>query len=132
MIKKMDHVALAVQDAEEVLGLLSRLFGFEVAEKREEPQAGFTSMLISRGDVRLELLQPMGPQGMIQKFIEKRGGGLHHISIQVDDLDAEMQRLKGLGVQFVSEQPAQVDNSKVIFIHPRSTGGLLMELVQRG
>lgn len=131
MIKKMDHVALAVQDADEIFGLLSRLFGFTVAEKREEPQAGFASTLISAGEVRLELLQPLGPQGMIQKFIEKRGGGLHHFSIQVDDLDAEMHRLKGLGVQFVSEQPAQVDDSKVIFIHPRSTGGLLVELVQR-
>jgi methylmalonyl-CoA/ethylmalonyl-CoA epimerase len=131
MIKKIDHVALAVQDAGEVSGLLSKLFGFEVAEKREEPKAGFTSTLISSAEVSLELLQPVGPQGMIQKFIEKRGGGLHHISIRVDNLDEEMARLKGLGVQFASEEAAQVDDSKVIFVHPRSTSGLLIELIQR-
>ncbi len=89
------------------------------------------STLISSADVTLELIQPVGPQGMIQKFIEKRGGGLHHISIQVDDLDAEMKRLKDLGVQFASEEAAEVDDSKVIFVHPRSTSGLLIELIQR-
>jgi methylmalonyl-CoA/ethylmalonyl-CoA epimerase len=131
MIKKIDHVALAVQDAGEVTALLSKLFGFKVAETREEPKAGFASTLISSADVALELLQPVGPQGMIQKFIEKRGGGLHHISIQVDDLDEEMKRLKALGVQFASDEAAQVDDSKVIFVHPRSTSGLLIELIQR-
>jgi methylmalonyl-CoA epimerase len=131
MIKKIDHVALAVQDAGEVSALLSKLFGFQIAETREEPKAGFTSTLISSADVNLELLQPVGPQGMIQKFIEKRGGGLHHISIQVDNLDQEMKRLKGLGVQFSSEEAAQVDDSKVVFVHPKSTSGLLIELIQR-
>jgi methylmalonyl-CoA/ethylmalonyl-CoA epimerase len=131
MIKKIDHVALAVQDAAEISALLSRLFGFEINETKEEPEAGFASTLMSSAEVRLELLQPVGPRGMIQKFIEKRGGGLHHISVQVDNLDEEMVRLKALGVQFASEEAAQVDDSRVIFIHPRSAGGLLIELVQR-
>ncbi len=131
MIKKFDHVGLAVTSTDETVALLSKLFGFEVAETREEAAAGFKSTLISSSGVTLELIQPVGPQGMIQKFIEKRGGGLHHISIQVDDLDGEMKRLKALGVQFASEEAAQVDDSRVIFIHPRSTGGLLVELVQR-
>ena len=131
MIKKFDHVGLAVQDSEEVAALLSKLFGFEKTETRMEPEAGFKSTLISSAEVTLELIQPVGPQGMIQKFIEKRGAGLHHISIRVDDLDAEIIRLKALGVQFAGEGPVQIDDSKLIFIHPRSTGGLLVELVQR-
>lgn len=131
MIKKFDHVGLAVRDSEEVAAWLSKLFGFEMTETRTEPEAGFKSTLISNAEVTLELIQPIGPEGMIQKFIEKRGAGLHHISIRVDDLDAEMKRLKSLGVQFIGEEAAQLDDSRVIFIHPRSTSGLLVELVQR-
>jgi methylmalonyl-CoA/ethylmalonyl-CoA epimerase len=131
MIEKLDHVGLAIQNTEEVAALLAKLFGFEIKESREEPQAGFKSTLISKEEVTLELIQPVGPQGMIQKFIEKRGAGLHHISIRVDDLDAEMRRLKELGVQFASEEPAKIDDTKVIFIHPRSASGLLVELIQR-
>jgi methylmalonyl-CoA epimerase len=131
MIKKFDHVGLAVANTDETVALLSKLFGFEIAEAREEAAAGFKSTLISKADVTLELIQPVGPQGMIQKFIEKRGAGLHHISIRVDNLDEEMKRLKALGVQFASEEAAQVEDSKVVFIHPRSTNGLLVELIQR-
>jgi methylmalonyl-CoA/ethylmalonyl-CoA epimerase len=131
MIKKLDHVGLAIQNTEEVAALLAKLFGFEIKESREEPQAGFKSTLISKEEVTLELIQPVGSQGMIQKFIEKRGAGLHHISIRVDDLDAEMKRLKELGVQFAGEGPAKIDDTKVIFIHPRSASGLLVELIQR-
>lgn len=131
MIKRIDHVALAVPDAEEVSALMSKLFGFKLVERKSDPKAGFVSHMISSEDVRLEILQPAGPQGMIQKFIEKRGAGLHHVSIQVDDLDAEMKRLKGLGVQFVSEEPMQMNDAKLIFVHPRSAGGLLIELAQK-
>jgi methylmalonyl-CoA epimerase len=131
MIRKLDHVGLAVKDTEASLALFSKLFGFEVAECREEPSAGFKSTLVSKGDVTLELIEPVGPQGMIQRFIEKRGEGMHHISIQVEDLEAEMNRMKSLGILFSSEEPALVDETKVVFIHPRSTNGLLIELIQR-
>ena len=131
MIKKVDHVGLVVQNTDETQALLSKLFGFEAEESRTEVEAGFKSTHLSKGDVTFELLEPVGPQGMIQRFLEKRGGGLHHISIQVDDLESEMQRLKAQGVQFSSDEPAQVDDTKVVFIHPRSTSGILIELIQR-
>jgi methylmalonyl-CoA epimerase len=131
MIKKVDHVGLVVQNTDETRALLSKLFGFEAEESRTEVEAGFKSTHLSKGEVTFELLEPVGSQGMIQRFLEKRGGGLHHISIQVDDLESEMQRLKALGVQFSSDEPARVSDTKVVFIHPRSTHGLLMELIQR-
>ncbi|MBN1566781.1 MAG: VOC family protein [Acidobacteria bacterium] len=131
MIKKISHVGVAVANTDETVALLSKMFGFEVGEIIEDSAAGFKSTMISGAGVALELLQPVGPQGMIQKFIEKRGGGLHHISIQVDDVDAEMKRLKALGVQFVSEEPARIEDNKIAFIHPRSTNGLLIELTQK-
>jgi len=130
MIKKFDHVALAVKNVEEAVQSFSKLFGFEVTELYEEA-AGFKSTMISKGEMSLELLEPSSPDSMIQKFIDKRGVGLHHISIQVDDLDAEMARLKGLEVKFVTEEPALVNGCRVIFIHPRSAAGLLIELNQR-
>jgi methylmalonyl-CoA/ethylmalonyl-CoA epimerase len=132
MIEKYDHVGMVVTNTEETLSVLARFFGFEAVESLAYPEAGFKSTLISKSDVTLELIEPVGSQGIIQKFVEKRGGGLHHISIRVSTLEEEMKRLRSEGVQFVSEEPVQVtDNSKIIFIHPRSTGGLLIELVQR-
>jgi methylmalonyl-CoA epimerase len=132
MIEKYDHVGMVIRNTDEVLGVLSRLFGFEAVEALAETEAGFKSTLISKSDVTLELLEPVGPQGIIQKFMEKKGGGLHHVSIRVSNLEEEMNRLREHGVQFLSEKPNQVtDTSKNIFIHPRSAAGLLIELVQR-
>ena len=132
MMKKVDHVGLVFKETQKTISLLSDLFGFEVAEVRAEPDAGFKSTLIAKSDVALELIEPVGPRGMMQKFVEKRGEGMHHLSIQVADLEEEIDRLRGKGVRFVSDQPVQVtDSTKVIFIHPHSTNGLLIELIQR-
>lgn len=132
MIEKFDHVGMVVTNTEETLAVLKRLFGFQTVESLAMTKAGFKSTLISKSEVTLELIEPVGPEGIIQKFVEKRGGGLHHISIRVSDLEEEMMRLRAEGVQFVSEEPVQVtDNSRIIFIHPRSAGGLLIELSQR-
>jgi methylmalonyl-CoA epimerase len=132
MIEKYDHVGMVVTNTEETLAVLSRLFGFKPVESLAYPEAGFKSTLISQSEVTLELLEPVGPQGIIQRFVEKRGGGLHHISIRVSNLEEKMKRLRAEGVQFVSEEPVQVtDNSRIIFVHPRSACGLLIELVER-
>ena len=131
-IRKFDHIGLVVKDAQKTGALLAKLFALETAETRVEPAAGFKSTLMSRADLTFELIEPVGPQGMIQKFVEKQGGGLHHVSIQVSDLDQEFKRLQALGVQFSSEKPIQVtETTKVIFIHPRSADGLLIELIER-
>jgi methylmalonyl-CoA epimerase len=132
MIKKFDHVAMVVKDSEKAVSLLSNLFGFEAVESRANPEGAFKSTLISKADVTLELIEPAGPQGPIQNFIEKRGGGLHHVSIQVTDLDEEMARLRSRGAQFVSNEPVQVtEDTRVVFIHPKSTDGLMVELIER-
>jgi methylmalonyl-CoA epimerase len=132
MIKKFDHVGMVIKNTEEMVSLFSNLFGFRITEPREFPEGGFKSTLISKEEVTLELIEPMGPEGTIQNFVKKHGGGLHHISIQVDDLKGEIKRLKTLGVQFVNEEPSQVsETSKIVFVHPRSTNGLLIELIQR-
>ena len=132
MIKKLDHVGTVVKNTEEAVSLFSNLFGFKITEPRTFQEEGFRSTLISKEEVTLELIEPIGPEGMIQKFVEKRGGGLHHISLQVDDLEGEIKQLKTQGVKFVKEEPSQIsETSKIVFIHPRSTHGILIELIQR-
>ena len=78
------------------------------------------------------MLEPIGSEGGIAKFLETRGGGLHHISLQVDDIDKEIEQLKAKGVKLLGDKPAQPsEDSRVIFIHPSSVGGILIELMER-
>ena len=134
MIKNFDHVGIVIKNTEEILPLFSKLFGFKVSESLNFPEDGFKSTLISKEGVNLELIEPIGSEGIIQKFIEKHGGGLHHISIQVDDIELEMKSLKAKGAQLMSDEPQVVKgtSNKGAFIHPRSTGGVLIELIRRG
>jgi methylmalonyl-CoA/ethylmalonyl-CoA epimerase len=133
MIKKFDHVGIVVKNTEDTLSLFSNLFGFKISESLTFPEEGFKSTLISKEGVTIELIEPIGSEGIIQKFIEKHGGGLHHISIQVDDIELEMDSLKAKGVQLVSDEPQVVKGTynKGTFIHPRSTNGILIELIHR-
>lgn len=133
MIKKFDHVGFVVKKTEEVLSLFSNLFGFTISEALNFPEEGFKSTLISKEGVSLELLEPIGSEGIIQRFIEKKGEGLHHISIQVDNIESVMKSLKDKGVQLLSDEPQIVKgtSNKGAFIHPRSTHGILIELISR-
>jgi len=132
MIKKIDHIGIVVKSTEEPVEVLSRLFGFRVTESLTFPEQGFKSTLISQEGATIELIEPIGPTGIIQRFMEKRGEGLHHISLQVDNLEQAMKMLKAKGVQLLSEEPQQItESSKVVFAHPSSVGGILIELVYR-
>jgi methylmalonyl-CoA epimerase len=133
MIKNFDHVGIVVRNTEEMLSLFSKLFGFQVSESLNLPEQGFKSTLISKEGVTLELIEPIGPEGIIQKFLEKRGEGIHHISIQTDDIGLEMKSLKANGAQLLSEEPhvPKGTSNKGAFINPRSTHGILIELIQR-
>jgi methylmalonyl-CoA epimerase len=133
MIQKFDHVGIVVKNTEEVLSLFSNLFGFKISESLTFPEEGFKSTLISKEGVSLELIEPIGPEGIIQKFVEKHGEGLHHISLQVDDIEFEMKSLKAKGVKLVTDEPQVVKgtSNKGAFIHPRSTHGVMIELIRR-
>jgi methylmalonyl-CoA epimerase len=133
MIKKLDHVGMVVKNTEEIVLLFSNLFGFQISESRTFSEEGFKSTLISKEEVTIELIEPVGPEGIIQRFIEKHGGGLHHFSIRVDDIDQEIKSLKAKGAQLVSDEPQMVKgtSNKTVFMHPRSTQGILIELIQR-
>ena len=132
MIKKIDHIAIVVESNQEMVSLFATLFGFRVAETLEVPEQGFRSTCISKEDVTIELIEPIGSEGTIVKFLRTRGGGLHHVSLQVDNIDEEVKSLRTKGVRLVGEKPLQAtETSKVCFIHPSSIGGILVELIER-
>jgi len=133
MIRKFDHVGMVVKNTDEMVSLLSNLFGFEISESIMFLEEGFKSTLISKEGTTIELIEPIGTEGIIQRFVQKQGWGLHHVSIQVDNIEHEMKSLKAKGVQLVNEEPREVKgtSNKTVFIHPHSTRGILIELIQR-
>lgn len=132
MILKMDHVGIVVEDDKEMVEGLSRLFGFNVVKTFEEHKEGFLSHLIYANSAGIEVLSPTSSEGGIARFLRRKGAGVHHLSFQVDDLEKEVERLASQGVKFVTAEPQIVDELKIIFVHPESTFGLLIELVEKG
>ncbi len=133
MIRKLDHVGMVVKNTGEMVSVFSNLFGFKISESITFPEAGFKSTLISKEGVTIELIEAIGTEGIVQRFVQKQGWGLHHISIQVDNIEQEMESLKAKGVRLVNDEPQEVKgtSNKTAFIHPYSTEGILIELIQR-
>ena len=129
-IKRIDHVAIAVHDIEgaaakwkEAFGLVGRARELVASQKTE-------AVLIPVGDSNIELIAPRGNEGLA-KFLEKRGPGLHHIAVEVEGIEAALALLKGLGVPLIDETPRSgARGHKVAFVHPKATGGVLVELVE--
>jgi len=129
MIKGINHVGIAVRNIDEVLGFLKEAYGAEEVSRTEFPQMKQVSAIVKIGDGYLELMEPTAPDGVVGKFIEAKGGGLHHISLLCDDLGRTCQALEDKGVQIIGkmlEGPV-----KVAFVHPKSAKGLLWELAER-
>ena len=131
-IKRIDHVAVAVRDVEEAKAKYEAAFGLEgsVREVVASQKTDALLLPVGEGETALELIAPKGNDGL-EKFLEKRGPGLHHVAIEVEGIDAALQFLKGIGVRLIDEVPRiGARGHKVAFIHPSATGGVLVELVQ--
>jgi methylmalonyl-CoA epimerase len=132
MLQQFDHVGIVVKDTDESLDVLNRLFQFEIMEKQEFPEQGFKSTLISKEKVIIELIEPIGENGIIHNFVKKKGYGLHHISLRVKGLSGVLGALAAKDVQLIDEQPQKItDTSQIAFLHPASTAGILIELMER-
>lgn len=129
-IKKIDHVAIAVTDVDEALAKWQHAFGL-VATTREVVESQKTeAVLLPIGDSNVELISPKGNEGL-QKFLDKKGPGIHHIAIEVEGIESALTFLKGIGVPLIDETPRKgARGHKVAFIHPKATGGVLVELVE--
>ena len=131
MIRRIDHVGVAVRDTDEALALYRDLLGLKVKRSEEVPDQGVKATLIEVGDTEIELLEPIDPQGGVARFLERSGEGIHHICLEVDDVDAELKSLEEKGVQLVDKQGRPGLAGKIGFLHPRSMKGVLIELAQK-
>jgi methylmalonyl-CoA/ethylmalonyl-CoA epimerase len=131
MLKKIDHIAIVVKDIDKAAKSYADMFGFKVTEKRPGPGGEFVSAMLALGDMRLELFQPLKP-GSHMKFLEEKGGGLHHVSFLTDDIMKEIKTLKSQGKKLQNEEPIQLPNAKIAFVHPSAAENVLIELVERG
>jgi methylmalonyl-CoA/ethylmalonyl-CoA epimerase len=131
MIRKIEHIGIAVKDIDAANAIFEKLLDREHYKVEEvESEAVKTSFLLV-GDSKIELLEATGTDSPVSKFIEKKGQAMHHIALDVDDIRAEMQRLRALGFELLSEEPKPgADNKLICFLHPRSTAGVLVELCQ--
>ena len=131
MLKKIDHIAIAVSNAEEALKVFEEVFGLKCDHMEELPDQGVKAATMRIGDTNIEFIEPIDPEGGVAKFVEKKGEGIHHIAVEVEDIDAELKALEGKGVALIDKQARKGLAGKIAFLHPRSTRGVLMELVQK-
>ena len=131
MIKKVEHIGIAVKSLENSNALFAKLFGKEFYKVEAVESEGVSTSFFMLGETKIELLEATQPESAIAKFIEKKGEGIHHIAYEVDDIHAEMARLKEEGFQLLNAEPKSgADNKLICFLHPKSTNGVLVELCQ--
>ena len=131
MIKKVSHIGLAVENLQDAKSFFKENFALPTSEQENFGELIFS--FIPLKGTNLELLQSTDPEGQIAKFIQKKGQGIHHIALEVDDIQGELDRLKGNGVKLINEKPyLNAHREKVAFLHPKSSYGILIELVQKG
>jgi len=129
-IKKIDHVAVCVNDIDAALAKYKEVLGLEATKRETVASQKTEAALLPLGEGNIELISPRGNDGLV-KFLEKRGPGLHHIAIEVEGIEDALALLKGLGVPLIDETPrAGARGHKVAFLHPKATGGVLVELVE--
>ena len=129
MIKGIAHIGLAVKNVEDARAFYNSALKLDATPVEEEGDLK-VSMVDMKG-VKLELMEPVGSGGAVAKFLEKRGEGIHHVCLEVDDIEAEIKSLEGQGVALVDRTPRQGLEGKIAFIHPKSSHGTLIELVER-
>lgn len=131
MIVGLDHIGIAVKSINEKLPFYERLLGFKL-ERKERAEARHIKVAFLRaGEMSLELIEPLGKDSAVGKFLERRGEGIHHIAFKVTSLDDAIKQLKAGGVELIDETPRRgVKGDKIAFLHPKSTGRVLIELCE--
>lgn len=129
-MKNIDHIGIAVKELSSSIPLFEKLLNTPCYKIEEVESEKVRTAFFKTGENKIELVQAMDPEGIINGFIEKRGEGMHHIAFQVKDIHSEIERLKKEGFRFINENPkAGADNKWVVFLHPKETNGVLIELV---
>jgi methylmalonyl-CoA epimerase len=131
MFARVDHIGVAVVDLDAAIALYEKSLQMELVHREVVEQQGVEAVLLDVGENHVELLRPLAPDTPVGKFLAKRGPGLHHVAYQVADIDAALAQLKDRGLRLIDEQPRiGIRNSRVAFVHPASSGGVLTEIVE--
>lgn len=128
---KIEHIGIAVKELEKSIPLFEQLLNTPCYKTEEVASEGVNTAFFATGDSKIELLEATKEGSPIQKFVDKKGEGIHHIAFEVENIEAEMKRLQALGFELLNEMPTNgADNKLVCFLHPKSTNGVLIELCQ--
>ena len=127
--RHINHVCIAVSDIEATVAFYQRVFGVGEAEIEDVEDQGVRACLIRVGGSQIEFIQPTDPGGGVARFIERKGEGMHHICFEVDDIQGTLNGLDAEGVRLIDKAPREGLSGEIAFIHPRATGGVLVELV---
>ena len=131
MFGRIDHVGVAVEDIDATIALYQDSFEMELAHRETVESQGVEAVLLDVGEGHVELLRPLGPETPVGKYIAKNGAGLHHVAYAVDDIDATLEKLAAAGLRLIDSEPrVGIRDSRVAFLHPRSTGGVLTDIVE--
>ena len=131
MVNKIEHIGIAVKNMEDANVLFEKLLGVPSYKEEVVESEGVLTSFFQAGTNKIELLMATNPESPIAKFLEKKGEGIHHIAFDVEDIHAEITRLKNEGFVLINEVPKKgADNKLVVFLHPKNTNGVLVELCQ--
>jgi len=131
MIRRLDHIAIAVTDMDAAIARFVDDLGIELAGREDVPSESTSTAFLPIDGTKIELIHPMNGEGPVAAYLEKRGGGMHHLCFETDDIEGDMALLKAKGYRFLSEAPKPgAHGTRVAFIHPKSTGGVLIELAE--
>jgi methylmalonyl-CoA epimerase len=128
---RIDHVGVAVEDIDAALPVYRDALRLELVHREAVPEQGVDAALLDVGDGHVELIAPLGPDTGVAKFLSNRGPGLHHVAYAVEDIEQALEALREAGLRLIDERPRTgIRNSRVAFVHPSATGGVLTEIVQ--
>jgi methylmalonyl-CoA/ethylmalonyl-CoA epimerase len=131
MLDRIDHVGVATEDLEAAIALYEGSFGMSVVHRETVESQGVDAVLLDVGEGHVELLAPLGPDTPVGKYLAKKGPGLHHVAYAVSDIDETLSKLKEAGVKLIDEEPRTgIRDSRVAFLHPKATDGVLTEIVE--
>jgi methylmalonyl-CoA/ethylmalonyl-CoA epimerase len=131
MLGRIDHIGVATDDLEGAIALYEKTMGMPVAHRETVESQGVEAVLLDVGEGHVELLRPLGPDTPVGKYLAKKGPGLHHVAYAVDDIEGVLGSLKDAGIEMIDAEPrVGIRDSRVAFVHPRSTGGVLTEIVE--
>jgi methylmalonyl-CoA/ethylmalonyl-CoA epimerase len=128
---RIDHIGVAVEDLDEAVSLYSEGLGMELQHRETVESQGVEAILLGIGESHVELLLPLGPDTAVGRFLARNGPGLHHVAYGTDDIEQALESVRSAGLRLIDEQPRiGIRKSRVAFLHPKSTGGVLTELVE--